>query len=204
LRLPTTFLVPHEPLAPLWVAQLAEPSTVTVFVCALSHHALAYHNGADADAENADGTAAVLCCGAAANSFLPEGYDDPRLGALFVDRWVRTPDLYSSHHNGLFPQHKRHCSTAALPTHLSKLVVDPISCTSHPVPPCSKTLFGVVCRVLSGARAVQVLGRINRPAPHKEGCLLVVDFVNSAGAIREAFGEYYGTTSFCTGEGLGG
>jgi type I site-specific restriction-modification system R (restriction) subunit len=60
---------------------------------------------------------------------------------------------------------------------------------------------GYLClrRVLSGARAVQVLGRINRPAPSKPGCLLVVDFVNSAGAIREAFGEYYGTTTYCTG-----
>jgi type I site-specific restriction-modification system R (restriction) subunit len=47
-----------------------------------------------------------------------------------------------------------------------------------------------------------VLGRINRPAPAKSGCLLVVDFVNSAGAIREAFGEYYGTTTFCTGRHL--
>jgi len=27
-----SFLVPHEPLAPLWVAQLAEPITVTVTV----------------------------------------------------------------------------------------------------------------------------------------------------------------------------
>lgn len=59
-----------------------------------------------------------------------------------------------------------------------------------------------MCRVLSGARAVQVLGRINRPAgPSKPGSLLVVDFVNSAGAIREAFAEYYGETTFCTGRG---
>jgi len=30
--LTVSFLAPHEPLAPLWVAQLAEPSTVTVTV----------------------------------------------------------------------------------------------------------------------------------------------------------------------------
>eukprot|EP00879_Flechtneria_rotunda_P005754 GHRR01006055.1.p1 GENE.GHRR01006055.1~~GHRR01006055.1.p1 ORF type:complete len:1758 (+),score=833.29 GHRR01006055.1:791-5275(+) len=102
------------------------------------------------------------------------GYDDPRLGALFIDR------------------------------------------------------------SLSGPRAVQVLGRINRPAPGKglplttatahstpsaaanssacssdrsvgngrmkpEFNVLVVDFVNSVGAIREAFSEFYDVTTFCTG-----
>jgi len=31
-KLTVSFLAPHEPLAPLWVAQLAEPNTVTVTV----------------------------------------------------------------------------------------------------------------------------------------------------------------------------
>jgi len=31
-KLTASFLVPHEPLAPLWVTQLAEPITVTVTV----------------------------------------------------------------------------------------------------------------------------------------------------------------------------
>jgi hypothetical protein len=73
---------------------------------------------------------------------------------------------------------------------------------------------------------VQVLGRINRPAPCKGLSsssssssndaeqasapaaaaaaaagfrVVVVDFVNSVGAIREAFSQFYGATSFCTG-----
>ncbi len=57
-------------------------------------------------------------------------------------------------------------------------------------------------RSLSGARAVQVLGRLNRPAPHlgKAPALLgVVDFVNSVGGLREAFEEFYDVTTMCTG-----
>jgi hypothetical protein len=30
--------------------------------------------------------------------------------------------------------------------------------------------------------------------------VLVVDFVNSIGVIREAFSTFYGTTTFCSGE----
>ncbi|KAG2435439.1 hypothetical protein HYH02_011939 [Chlamydomonas schloesseri] len=71
------------------------------------------------------------------------GYDDPRLGALFIDR------------------------------------------------------------TLAGSRAVQVLGRLNRPAPGlgKSPALLgVVDFVNGVGGLREAFEEFYDVTYLHTGK----
>ncbi|KAG2423130.1 hypothetical protein HXX76_015515 [Chlamydomonas incerta] len=71
------------------------------------------------------------------------GYDDPRLGALFIDR------------------------------------------------------------TLTGSRAVQVLGRLNRPGPGlgKAPALLgVVDFVNGVGALREAFEEFYDVTYLHTGK----
>ncbi|PNH12138.1 hypothetical protein TSOC_000937, partial [Tetrabaena socialis] len=58
-------------------------------------------------------------------------------------------------------------------------------------------------RALSGARAVQVLGRLNRPAPGlgKGTALLgVVDFVNSAGQLREAFEEFIDVTHLHTGK----
>ncbi|GFR44824.1 hypothetical protein Agub_g6163, partial [Astrephomene gubernaculifera] len=57
-------------------------------------------------------------------------------------------------------------------------------------------------RPLSGSRAVQVLGRLNRPAPHlgKRAALVgVTDFVNSAGVLREAFEEFYDVTCLHTG-----
>lgn len=156
-------------------------------------------------------TCAAVLCAAAANPLSLEGYDDPRLGALFVDRWVRTPNLQPSPSQCSLLKMAGQGTVARLqqrPTHPNKLMLQPTALHMTTCSPSQQNPSGnsvrVVCRVLSGARAVQVLGRINRPAPHKEGCLLVVDFVNSAGAIREAFGEYYGTTSFCTGEKGGG
>jgi len=35
---------------------------------------------------------------------------------------------------------------------------------------------------------------------HEGFGVMVVDFVNSVGAIREAFSEFYGPTTFCTGQ----
>ncbi|KXZ42940.1 hypothetical protein GPECTOR_110g233 [Gonium pectorale] len=92
-------------------------------------------NGAGADPRAA--RLLVVC------SKYETGYDDPRLGALFIDR------------------------------------------------------------ALSGGRAVQVLGRINRPAPalrKAAGLLAVVDFANSAGALREAFEAFFDVTVLTTGK----
>ncbi|GLC56404.1 hypothetical protein PLESTB_001101100 [Pleodorina starrii] len=95
---------------------------------------------ADVNGRGADPGAArllVVC------SKYETGYDDPRLGAMFIDR------------------------------------------------------------TLSGARAVQVLGRLNRPAPALGKCaglLGVVDFVNSVGGLREAFEEFYDITTLNTGK----
>ena len=50
---------------------------------------------------------------------------------------------------------------------------------------------------------MQVLGRINRLAPalgKGPGSVAVVDFVNSVGAVREAFEEFYGETTLVTGK----
>jgi hypothetical protein len=59
-------------------------------------------------------------------------------------------------------------------------------------------------RAMSGARALQTLSRLNRPAPAlgKQPChVLVVDFVNSVGVIREAFEEFFTATTLTTGGG---
>ncbi|KAG2501461.1 hypothetical protein HYH03_001241 [Edaphochlamys debaryana] len=60
-----------------------------------------------------------------------------------------------------------------------------------------------VDRPLSGARAVQVLGRLNRPAPRLRKAsplLAVVDFANGVGALREAFEDFYDITTLTTGK----
>ena len=48
-------------------------------------------------------------------------------------------------------------------------------------------------RPLNGARAVQVLSRLNRRHPAKRRTI-VIDFVNQAETIREAFEDYWGCT----------
>ncbi len=55
---------------------------------------------------------------------------------------------------------------------------------------------------MSGARALQTLSRLNRPSASlgkQAGHVLVVDFVNTVGTIREAFEEYYAATTLTTG-----
>jgi hypothetical protein len=52
-----------------------------------------------------------------------------------------------------------------------------------------------VDRPLCGARAVQVLGRLSRPAAGKTA-VHVVDFANTRDAIRDAFEEYWGETTW--------
>lgn len=51
-----------------------------------------------------------------------------------------------------------------------------------------------VDKTLSGIKAVQTLSRLNRAHPLKHDAF-VLDFVNDADAIREAFAPYYRTTS---------
>jgi type I restriction enzyme R subunit len=50
-----------------------------------------------------------------------------------------------------------------------------------------------VDKVLSGIKAVQTLSRLNRAHPKKHD-VFVLDFINDAGAIQEAFSDYYRTT----------
>ena len=50
-----------------------------------------------------------------------------------------------------------------------------------------------VDKVLSGIRAVQTLSRLNRAHPQKHD-VFVLDFMNDADTIREAFADYYRTT----------
>ena len=50
-----------------------------------------------------------------------------------------------------------------------------------------------VDKVLSGIKAVQTLSRLNRAHPQKHDTF-VLDFMNDAGTIQEAFAEYYRTT----------
>ena len=50
-----------------------------------------------------------------------------------------------------------------------------------------------VDRILSGIKAVQTLSRLNRAHPQKHD-VFVLDFVNDADTIREAFADYYRTT----------
>jgi type I restriction enzyme R subunit len=50
-----------------------------------------------------------------------------------------------------------------------------------------------VDKVLSGIKAVQALSRLNRAHPQKHD-VFVLDFVNDADTIREAFSDYYRTT----------
>jgi type I restriction enzyme R subunit len=50
-----------------------------------------------------------------------------------------------------------------------------------------------VDKVLSGIRAVQTLSRLNRARPQKHDTF-VLDFMNDADTIREAFADYYRTT----------
>jgi type I restriction enzyme R subunit len=55
-----------------------------------------------------------------------------------------------------------------------------------------------VDKKLSGVHAVQTLSRLNRTHPHKTGTM-VLDFVNNAGDIQEAFQPYYETTVLSEG-----
>jgi type I restriction enzyme, R subunit len=50
-----------------------------------------------------------------------------------------------------------------------------------------------VDKVLSGIKAVQTLSRLNRADPKKHD-VFVLDFMNDAGTITEAFADYYRTT----------
>ena len=50
-----------------------------------------------------------------------------------------------------------------------------------------------VDKILSGIKAVQALSRLNRAHPQKHD-VFVLDFVNDADTIREAFADYYRTT----------
>jgi type I restriction enzyme R subunit len=50
-----------------------------------------------------------------------------------------------------------------------------------------------VDKVLSGIKAVQTLSRLNRAHPQKHD-VFVLDFMNDADTIREAFADYYQTT----------
>jgi type I restriction enzyme R subunit len=50
-----------------------------------------------------------------------------------------------------------------------------------------------VDKVLSGIKAVQTLSRLNRAHPQKHD-VFVLDFMNDADTIREAFADYYRTT----------
>ena len=50
-----------------------------------------------------------------------------------------------------------------------------------------------VDKVLSGIKAVQTLSRLNRAHPKKHD-VFVLDFLNAADTIREAFADYYRTT----------
>ena len=50
-----------------------------------------------------------------------------------------------------------------------------------------------VDKILSGIKAVQTLSRLNRAHPQKHD-VFVLDFMNDAGAIQEAFADYYRTT----------
>jgi superfamily II DNA or RNA helicase len=59
-----------------------------------------------------------------------------------------------------------------------------------------------VDRPLRGARAVQTLGRLNRPAPwlnKTSRSIHVFDFVNPPSALRDAFAEYFGETVLYVG-----
>ena len=51
-----------------------------------------------------------------------------------------------------------------------------------------------VDKILSGIKAVQTLSRLNRAHPKKHD-VFVLDFMNDADAIQEAFADYYRTTS---------
>jgi type I restriction enzyme, R subunit len=50
-----------------------------------------------------------------------------------------------------------------------------------------------VDKILSGIKAVQTLSRLNRAHPHKHDTF-VLDFMNDAQTIQEAFADYYRTT----------
>jgi type I restriction enzyme R subunit len=50
-----------------------------------------------------------------------------------------------------------------------------------------------VDKILSGIKAVQTLSRLNRAHPKKHD-VFVLDFMNDAGTIQEAFADYYRTT----------
>jgi type I restriction enzyme R subunit len=50
-----------------------------------------------------------------------------------------------------------------------------------------------VDKVLSGIKAVQTLSRLNRAHPHKYD-VFILDFMNDADTIEEAFADYYRTT----------
>eukprot|EP00967_Tisochrysis_lutea_P050422 scaffold62023_cov19-Tisochrysis_lutea.AAC.1 len=52
------------------------------------------------------------------------------------------------------------------------------------------------------SKAVQVLGRLNRPFPGKTpACIKVVDFANSANEIRSAFEDHLGVITHCPSAG---
>ena len=50
-----------------------------------------------------------------------------------------------------------------------------------------------VDKILSGIKAVQTLSRLNRAHPQKHDAF-VLDFMNDADTIQEAFADYYRTT----------
>ena len=50
-----------------------------------------------------------------------------------------------------------------------------------------------VDKILSGIKAVQTLSRLNRAHPKKHD-VFVLDFMNDADTIEEAFADYYRTT----------
>ena len=50
-----------------------------------------------------------------------------------------------------------------------------------------------VDKILSGIKAVQTLSRLNRAHPQKHD-VFVLDFMNDADTIQEAFADYYRTT----------
>ena len=59
-----------------------------------------------------------------------------------------------------------------------------------------------VDKILSGIKAVQTLSRLNRAHPQKHD-VFVLDFMNDADTIQEAFADYYRTTILCRGDRSG-
>ncbi len=131
---------------------------------------------ADLNGRGADPSAArvlVVC------SKYETGYDDPRLTAMFVDRWGALAG-----------------SPAAALTAPARRRLDRGPAPHAPAAPARAR------RAMSGARALQTISRLNRPAPElgkRQAHVSVVDFANSVGAIREAFEEFFTETLLATG-----